>query len=32
MRGIAPENSIDRYVTEVLGGSGPMGSAADPAR
>lgn len=32
MRGIAPENSIDRYVTEVLGGSGPMGSAADPVR
>jgi general secretion pathway protein D len=32
MRGIPPENSIDRYVTEVLGGSGPMGSAADPAR
>ncbi len=23
MRGIAPENSIDRYVTEVLGGGGP---------
>ena len=32
MRGIPPENSIDRYVTEVLGGSGPMGSAANPAR
>lgn len=32
MRGIPPESSIDRYVTEVLGGSGPMRSAADPAR
>jgi len=32
MRGIAPENSIGRYAREVLGGSGPMGSAADPAR
>jgi general secretion pathway protein D len=31
MRGIAPENSIDRYVTDVLGGSRPTGLAADPA-
>ncbi|MEQ9505766.1 MAG: type II secretion system secretin GspD [Hyphomonas sp.] len=31
MRGIAPENSIDRYVTDVLGGNRPTGLAADPA-
>ncbi|MBU4569488.1 MAG: type II secretion system protein GspD, partial [Alphaproteobacteria bacterium] len=32
MRGVAPENSIDSYVAEVLGGAGPMGSALVPAR
>ncbi|MBA3070131.1 MAG: type II secretion system protein GspD [Hyphomonas sp.] len=32
MRGVAPENSIDSYVAEVLGGAGPMGSAIVPAR
>ena len=32
MRGIDPENSIDRYVSDVLGARGPAGLAPDPAR
>lgn len=32
MRGIGPENSMDRFVSEVLGGAGPMGPAVDPVR
>lgn len=32
MRGIGPEESMDRFVAEVLGSGGPMGPVADPAR
>ncbi len=32
MRGISPENSIDRFVAEVLGGAGPMGLATETQR
>jgi general secretion pathway protein D len=32
MRGIGPDNSMDRFVSEVLGGAGPMGPAVDPVR
>ncbi len=31
MRGIEPENSIDHYVNQVLGGQAPAGPAPDPA-
>ncbi len=32
MRGIGPENSMDRFVSEVLGGAGPMGPATSTLR
>jgi general secretion pathway protein D len=32
MRGIPEENSIDRFVADVISGPGPMGSATDPVR
>ena len=32
MRGIGPEISMDRFVTEVLGGAGPMAPAVDAVR